>query len=115
PNITLTGGTATSGSFTTNAAGTFHWVAIYSGDANNTPITSGCTAEPVTVGRATATIATTPSASTVIVGAPITDTATVSGFSPTDTVTLDLFAPIDPQCSMTPAFSSTNPTLPACS
>ncbi len=41
-------GTATSGSFsTTSAAGTYNWVASYSGDANSAPSKSKCGAEPV--------------------------------------------------------------------
>jgi hypothetical protein len=32
-----------------NVAGTWHWVASYSGDANNNPVASTCTAEAVTV------------------------------------------------------------------
>ena len=32
------------------AAGTYYWVAAYSGDANNKPVTSGCGDEPVVIG-----------------------------------------------------------------
>ena len=53
---------ATSGSFTTTAVGTYHWVATYNGDANNAAVSSGCAAEPVTITQATPAIATTPSA-----------------------------------------------------
>ena len=53
---------ATSGPFTTTAVGTYHWVATYNGDANNTTVSSGCGDEPVTIAQATPTIATTPSA-----------------------------------------------------
>jgi len=44
-------GTATSGNFTPTAAGTYHWVATYSGDANNNRVASPCSdpAETVTV------------------------------------------------------------------
>jgi hypothetical protein len=52
PAETLSGGTATSGSYTTTSAagaGTYLWVATYSGDANNSGAASGCTAEAVTV------------------------------------------------------------------
>ena len=46
---------ATSGSFSTAAVGTYHWVATYSGDGNNTTVSSGCQAEPVTITQATPT------------------------------------------------------------
>jgi hypothetical protein len=45
-----TGGTATSATFSgTSAAGTYNWVAAYSGDENSAPSTSKCGAEPVHV------------------------------------------------------------------
>jgi hypothetical protein len=48
--VGLSGGSAsTSPGFVTNAAGTWNWTASYSGDANNSPATSGCGAESVTV------------------------------------------------------------------
>ena len=37
PASALSGGTASSGSYTTSATGTDYWVATYSGDSNNTP------------------------------------------------------------------------------
>ena len=46
---TLTGGTATSKGYTTAATGTVYWVATYNGDSNNSAVTSGTAAEPVTV------------------------------------------------------------------
>ena len=45
----LTAGSATSGSFTPGSAGTWHWVAIYSGDRNNNRVSTGCNDEPVTL------------------------------------------------------------------
>lgn len=39
----------TNSGFTSNAAGTWRWVASYSGDSNNNSITSGCNDEQVTV------------------------------------------------------------------
>ena len=91
----LNAGSATSGTFPTTAVGTYHWVATYNGDANNTPVSSACTAEPVVITQATPTIATTPSAGGPV-GTSISDTATVSGgFNPTGTVTFNLFAPGD--------------------
>jgi hypothetical protein len=49
PAETLSGGTAHSGTFNTNAVGTYHWVAAYSGDANNAALTSPCGEETVTI------------------------------------------------------------------
>jgi hypothetical protein len=48
PAIALSGGSATSGTVTLNSAGTFEWIASYSGDVNNAPVSSTCGAEPVT-------------------------------------------------------------------
>src|SRR5437870_822617 len=41
------------------AAGTYYWVASYSGDANNEGVSSGCADEPVVVGPAAPSIKTT--------------------------------------------------------
>src|SRR5262249_26064583 len=41
-NQSYPSGSATSGTFTVPAAGTYHWTADYSGDANNVPASSGC-------------------------------------------------------------------------
>jgi hypothetical protein len=43
------GGKASSGNVTVGAAGTYNWVAAYSGDANNNPATSGCGREAIIV------------------------------------------------------------------
>lgn len=47
--VMLSGGTATSPSFTTALAGTYQWKAVYSGDPNNAPATGTCGAEPVSI------------------------------------------------------------------
>ncbi len=106
---TLSGGSAGSGSFMTATVGTHHWVATYNGDANNASTSTGCTDEPVIIGRATPTIVTTPSPGGVV-GTGISDTARVSGgVGPTGSVTFVLFAPGDTTCTGTPVFTSTNP------
>ena len=111
PNSPLSGGSATSGSFPTDTVGTYHWVAIYNGDANNTTVSSGCQAEPVTITQATPTITTMPSPGGPV-GTSIFDTATVTGgFNPTGTVTFELFPPGDTTCTGTPVFTSTNNPL----
>ncbi len=46
---TLSGGTATSASYTPTAIGTDYWVVTYNGDGNNISITSAAASEPVTV------------------------------------------------------------------
>src|SRR5207248_7698790 len=55
----LSNGSATSASYTPSLAGTYYWVATYSGDARNNPASSGTAHEPVVVAQApgTATIA----------------------------------------------------------
>ncbi|HEY2665872.1 MAG TPA: hypothetical protein VGK51_03455, partial [Actinomycetota bacterium] len=44
---TLSGGTASSGAVPVTAAGTYNWVASYSGDANNSAVASPCGSESV--------------------------------------------------------------------
>ncbi len=113
PVVTGPPATATSGNFTTVAAGTFHWTATYSGDANNAPAgPTACLdpAEQVVVAVSMPTIATTASPG-VAVGAVVFDTATVSGGSnPTGTVTFQLYS--DAACTVQ-VFSSTNTLNPA--
>jgi hypothetical protein len=45
----ISGAASTSPGFASNAAGTWHWTAVYSGDVNNAPATSSCQAEPVVI------------------------------------------------------------------
>jgi hypothetical protein len=52
---TLSNGTASSGNVTTGPAGTYNWVAIYGGDANNAAVTSPCGSETVMVSSQTLT------------------------------------------------------------
>ena len=104
-------GTYSSGSATPTGAGTYHWIASYSGNANNaatagTCITSG---ESVAVQQASPAISTTSSSETSL-GSTVTDTATltqaynISG----QTITFKLFGPAtSPNCSGSAAYSST--------
>ena len=48
-NVPLSGGSAGSAGYTTTQVGIYRWVASYSGDGNNNPVVSGCSAEQVTI------------------------------------------------------------------
>ncbi|MBO0708392.1 MAG: hypothetical protein J2P44_08520, partial [Candidatus Dormibacteraeota bacterium] len=105
--VPLTGTTATSPSFTTTAAGTYHWIAVYLGDTNNQPASSGCQDEPVVTTQASPTISTTPSPGGEV-GTSLSDLATLTGaFNPTGHITFELFGPDDPTCQLKPVFTST--------
>ena len=71
----------TSPAFTPTTAGTYRWIAAYSGDANNAPVTGACNDanENVVVDQATPTIATTASPDITLGAGTLTDNATVSG------------------------------------
>jgi hypothetical protein len=106
-------GTYTSDPFTPTASGTYRWVATYSGDANNTPVSTACgdpaetvVVAPPTVGQLTLTVS--PQAGPL--GSSVTSSATLTGLTnPTGTITFNLFGPGDPNCSGPPVFSSTKP------
>jgi hypothetical protein len=103
---TLSGGTATSKGFATTVSATDYWVDTYNGDGNNNAATSGLSAEPVVVSAFVPTITTTATQTSAIVGASITDMATVSsGGSPTGTVTFNLYN--NPTATGTPLFTDT--------
>ncbi len=85
--------------YMTSVAGTYQWVAEYSGDANNTTAKSACGNESVVIGKSTPTIATVASEGGPV-GTQIHDTAQVSGGdNPTGTVTFYLFSPSNATCS----------------
>ena len=99
--VTVAGnGNYNSGNFTPTAVGTYYWIASYSGDANNAPSSTACRdanessvvnmEQPAIVTRATAS---------VIIGDPISDTATLSGATSDagGTITFRLFS--DDQCA----------------
>jgi hypothetical protein len=98
--VPLSVGMASSASYPTTATGTYSWVATYNGDANNLPAVSGCGSEQVVIQPAQPSISTTASAAEVTIGAPISDSATVTGgFNPTGTVSFALYGPGDGTCS----------------
>jgi hypothetical protein len=107
---TLSGGTATSASYTTTAAGTDYWVVTYNGDANNSIVSSGTAAEPVTISPATPSISTSQQPASVTLGGSVADQATVSGGDdPTGTVTFNLYN--NPNGTGTPLFTDANVAL----
>jgi hypothetical protein len=109
----VVGVSATSGAFTTVAAGVYRWTASYSGDANNNAVSHPCNSanESATITKSTPTIATVASAGGNI-GTQLTDTATVSGgTNPTGTVTFNLYGPDNATCSGSPIFTSSNVAL----
>ena len=86
---------------TVTVAGTFWWVATYSGDTNNLGVASACGDEQSVVAAASPSIVTTPTATAQLPTGPVSDQAKLSGFqSPLqqpdgtpDTVTFDLHGP----------------------
>ena len=87
---------ATPSGYTPTAAGTYHWVASYSGDANNSSVsnTTPCN-EPEIVSPASPSLSTTPGGTIVLKsGAKLTDSATLAGgYNPTGTLTFTLDGP----------------------
>jgi LPXTG-motif cell wall-anchored protein len=105
------GGPVTSAPFTPTLAGAYRWVASYSGDANNSPVTGACNDvnESATVTQATPAISTTASGN-VVLGGQFVDVATVTGLvnpQPGATVTMRLYGPDDATCAGAPVFQST--------
>ena len=84
--------------------GTYQWVASYSGDANNTPVSSSKGEEPVTVEPASPTISTTTNPTQVTVGtSPFNDSTSLSkGYNPTGTITFTLSAAGRDHCVQRP-------------
>src|SRR5207253_1219389 len=89
--VTVTNGVVpNSASQAFNSPGSFSWNAVYSGDANNNGATSAC--EPLTVQKASPTIATTLSSTSIVVGNTVTDSSTLtSSFNAGGTVTYSVF------------------------
>ncbi|GAB3059501.1 hypothetical protein GCM10027053_21730 [Intrasporangium mesophilum] len=97
----------TSASYTTTAAGTYYWVASYSGDGNNAAASGSCrdANEASVVNKASPAIVTVATDS-VIIDSNIHDTATLSGgFNPTGTITFKLFD--NATCTLPAVFTDT--------
>jgi uncharacterized repeat protein (TIGR01451 family) len=93
-------------------AGTYYWIASYSGDANNESVTGTCgeATEVSSVDKASPGITTTATASTTLPGGTIKDTANVTGLTSdaTGNVVFNLYGPsAQPDCTGTPVFTST--------
>jgi len=101
-------GTASVTGVAVTDAGTYYWVATYSGDTNNLGSHDGCgdASEKIVVNPATPTIATTAT-SAQLPNASIQDSATLTGLTPnvdlTTKVTFSLYGPADPGCLAQPA------------
>ncbi len=67
---------STSPGFTADSAGAWHWTAAYSGDANNAPLSSGCSAQTVEIGPPAIT---SPAAATFTAGTAGSFTVTTAG------------------------------------
>jgi len=99
------------GYYTPTSSGTHHWIASYSGDANNSAVTEICGVDP----DQTLTVAFRPGLNTQAVptqaeyGNEIHAEATLAGATnPTGTVTFSLYSPGDTNCYSS-IFTSTKP------
>jgi hypothetical protein len=104
----LTGGSASTPSYTPPAAGTYQFVATYAGDQNNQSVSTKCgeQAEQVVVNKATPQITGALSATSITIGGQISDTATLSGgFQAGGSVSWNVYAASDTACQ-TPLNSS---------
>ena len=95
--------------FDADTAGTWHWVASYSGDSINYEIANLCNSgAAVTVSSAVTTLSTTANPASAVVGDTLKDGAKLLGGDvPTGTITFKLFGPTDATCAGTPAFTNT--------
>ncbi|MCU1379858.1 MAG: hypothetical protein JWN29_2841, partial [Acidimicrobiales bacterium] len=103
-------GAYTSAAFTPTRAGTYRWVASYSGDTNNTGATGACgdTDEAVVIAKAGPTFSSTASTGGQVGVTPVSDTATIAdGVASTGAVTFKLYGPGDATCAGPAAFTDT--------
>jgi hypothetical protein len=107
-SVTVSGNGDYTSSFRPTKAGTYHWVASYSGDEHNKPVgPTVCDdpAETVTVTKATPSIHTV-ALPVAPIGFSVRDRALlIRGSSPTGHITFALYGPTDATCSGTPVFS----------
>ncbi|MGH9125085.1 MAG: hypothetical protein ACRDZ8_10225, partial [Acidimicrobiales bacterium] len=97
--------------FVPSQPGTYEFLASYSGDPLNAPVTTHCgdPGESVVVGQV-GTGLTTQASAGIALGATVSDTATLSGATnPTGTITFSLYGPDDVECASTPVFTAMVP------
>jgi hypothetical protein len=103
-------GSYTSAAYTPTAAGTYRWIANYSGDANNNATANGCNEanESVVVSPRSPALTTQASAPIIVGSGSLNDVATLSGATSnaTGALTFDLYGPDDATCASS-IFSST--------
>ena len=107
----VAGGPVTSAAFTPTLPGTYRWIASYSGDGGNPPISGACNdaGESVVVSQAIPSIATNASSPIAVGAGTLSDVATVSGRVNAlagATVDFRLYGPGDATCSGAPIFQS---------
>src|SRR5262249_46144090 len=87
-----TSGTAGPAGQQFSSVGTYNWQAVYTGDSNNAPASSTCGTEMLTITKATPTVSTSLTSSTITVGTGTSDTASINGgYLPTGTVTFFVY------------------------
>ena len=99
--VNVVSGVATSGDFATTTAGTYRWIASYSGDVNNNGVAGTCNDanESSAVAKAAPALSTTPTVKVIH-----SDSATLSGGSaPTGSLLFNLYQ--NTTCTGTPAFT----------
>ena len=93
-----------------NAAGTWSWTAMYSGDSGNSGASSTCGQETVAVAEASPSLSTAPSSGGTVGSVTLNDSATVkAGYTPGGSIKFDLYSPSQTCGSGTPAYSQTVP------
>lgn len=90
-------GNYNSGNYTPTAAGTYYWIAIYSGDLNNSSSANAC-GDPNESSVVTLPPSTISTAQSLFPQDSATVSATAGG-TPTGSVTFTLFGPDNPTCS----------------
>lgn len=105
------GGGSYSTQFRPVQAGTYRWVADYSGDANYQSVTSPCNApnETSTVQKSKPTVLNIPSGDVRQGGTVSAYTIVSGGYEPGGTITFSLFGPDDATCTAKPAFTADVP------
>jgi len=96
-------------SVTFNSAGDFYWQAVYSGDAYNDGASSDSTSEHLVVKKASPSIATTLSATSVSIGTAVHDSATLTGATSNAGGTVTYTVYTNDTCTDNPQDAGTKP------